>query len=100
MNNVIYEEIKVPEGKSPIWFCDVDYQITVKRKPFQFTVEKIVAKGTYDEMLKSKRVKISVLKEHFKGLSGVQKKIANFDFSRLTIKKIHIRHSMGFGIKE
>jgi len=100
MNDVIYEEVKAPKGKSPIWFCDIDYQITVNRKPFSFNAKGVVAKGTIDEMMKSDRVKKSVLKKHFEGLSTVNKKIKSFDLTRLSIKKINIRRSMGFGIKE
>lgn len=98
------DEIKIPEGKSPIWYCDIDFTIlhsrkSNKREPPKFLAKKIVAKGTMDEMKNSNIIKISVLKEHFRGQNNVNKKIKAFDLGRVKITHIHIRRSMGFGIK-
>lgn len=98
--------LETPANRSPIFFVDIGFSLSHSRKGTTkktFTdhlVKKLVAKGTLDEISNSLPVKKRVIREHIVANGGAKKKALDFDLSRIKIKEIKIRESLGYGIKE
>ncbi len=97
--------LKTPEGKSPIFCMDVDFNILSKRgkKTYRtpYTAKTIVGKGTIQEMRKDRRFKRALLREAvYAGESNFKKKVLDFDLSNIEIKETRILHFKGYGKKE
>lgn len=99
---VIDEElINCPENKSPIFYVNISAQILMikSKKITKYHIEKVVVKGTIEQIKKSKQTKIQFLKRIFEGRLGIKKKINDFDLNRIKILDIEIIKGLGYGVK-
>jgi hypothetical protein len=96
------EALSCPPDRSPIFFVNIEADIKgVKTKnPIKYKVEKLVVKGTLDEIKKSDQTKKQLLKSVFDGRTNKNKHVNEFDLSRITINNVEIIASLGYGIKE
>lgn len=90
-----------PPDRSPIFFVNIDAEIkAVKSKLHsKYNFERMVVKGTIEEIKNSDKTKRSILKKLFDGKTNKQKLINEFDLSRITILNIIILESLGYGVK-
>lgn len=91
-----------PPDKSPIFFVNItaDIKENIKSKKFlTYRAEKVVVKGTLEEIQKDDHTKKQFIREFFKRESGNKKKVSEFDLSKITIRKIDIIRGLGYGIK-
>jgi hypothetical protein len=94
---------KCPDNKSLIFFVDVTAEIRNAKNPkkfSKFTAEKIVVKGTLEEIYKNDQTKKKFIREIFKFDSGVKSKVQKFDLSKIKITNVKIIRSLGYGIKQ
>lgn len=99
--NVVSEAVSCPLDKSPIFFVNITGEIIEKKseKSFIYVAEKIVLKGTLEELIKSDQTKKQFLREFFKDVTDKNKKVNNFDLSKIKITNIEIIRGLGYGIK-
>lgn len=98
-----WELLKCPDDRSPIFFVNITGEITeIKNRPTKgliYKAEKVVVKGTLEEIKKSDQTKKQFIKDFFKRESGGKKKVSDFDLSKITIHQIEIIRGLGYGIK-
>ncbi|MCP4551120.1 MAG: hypothetical protein GY834_03540 [Bacteroidetes bacterium] len=95
-------ELKTPEGKSPIFFVNLTAKIKERlnsKKSRTVTAEKIVVKGTLEQIYKSDQTKKRFLRYFFKDDSASKKKVSEFDLNKVTISNVEIIRGLGYGIK-
>lgn len=85
------------ENRSPIYFVDLEgfIQNIRNKKIAEVSAKGIVAKGTINEIKNCDRVKRRFLRSYL----NTNKKIKDFDLSRIIITHVSIRNSLGYGIK-
>ena len=92
-----------PPDRSPIFFVNVLGEIKDRKTKLKvgvyYTAEKIVVKGTLEQIQKSDQTKKQFLREFFKEAANTNKKANEFDLSKVTILQINIIRSLGYGIK-
>lgn len=95
--NVIFEEVKCPEDRSPIFFVNLTARISIgNSKKFKTVmIKKFVVKGTIDEVKKSDKIKSKFLERYLK----VWKKAKAFDLDKITITEVEIIRGLGYGVK-
>lgn len=89
-----------PKGMSPIFSVNITGLIHIgntKRK-LSYKAEKIVVKGTLEEIKNSDEAKSRFIKNYFRFDSGLKKKVASFDLSKVEIIDIEIIKGLGYGI--
>ena len=86
--------------QQPIFFCNVDFTISDKKKFIKHRVDKIVVKGNIDQIKKNRGIKISIIQRLLKDDNQARKKSYSFDLSRINIVSINIHHFMGYGTNE
>lgn len=87
-----------PEDASPIFYVDILYNIFRGKTRLPYKAERRVIKGTD---FRSEAIKINALKSHF-GYERDKtqfKKIVAFDLSKIEIRGIVFKKSLGYGIK-
>lgn len=99
--NVIFEEVKCPDDRSPIFFANLTAEILKgnSKKPMIRKVEGLVVKGTIEEIKRSDRTKTRFLKSLFSKESAAKKKVHAFDLSKVSITSVEIVKSLGYGVK-
>ena len=95
------EVMTCPPDRSPIFFVNmtVDVKGVKAKTAIRYNVEKMVVKGTLDEIKKSDKTKTDFLKNMLEGSSKIKKQIEDFDLSRINIIGVEIITSLGYGVK-
>lgn len=96
------EVVSCPDDRSPIFFVNITGKIKDNLKSKKFLVyeaEKVVVKGTLDEIKKSDQTKKQFIREFFKRESGNKKKVSDFDLNKIEITDVKIIRGLGYGIK-
>jgi hypothetical protein len=96
------ELLKCPSDKSPIFFVNITAKIkdSERSKKFMtYKAEKVVLKGTLEEMKKSDQTKKQFIREFFKRDAGAKKKVSDFDLNKIEVIDIEIIRGLGYGIK-
>lgn len=102
LKNIEVHEASVlacPPDRSPIFFVNIEAEIKSSRITTKYKAEKIVVKGTFNEIKSSDQTKRQLLKSLFEGKTNRNSHIKEFDLSRITITKIEILSGLGYGIK-
>jgi hypothetical protein len=92
-------ETELKGKKAAIYLTKINYSVFTNRKWVKLTANKIVAKGTEDQITKCKRVKRRVLEQFFSSHSAAKNKIATYDLEKIRIDKITVLNFLGYGTK-
>tara|TARA_R110000744_G_scaffold121116_2_gene225559 strand:+ start:26135 stop:26464 length:330 start_codon:yes stop_codon:yes gene_type:complete len=96
------EVLSCPADRSPIFLVDIEAKIKLTQKdkiPINYKFERILAKGTIEQIKRREETKKQLLKIVFKGRTNEKKYIKDFDLSLINIKEVSLIKFIGYGIK-
>jgi len=95
------EVLNCPPDRSPIFYINLAGKIRQgKSKKFiTYKVKEVIAKGTIEEIKKNDKTKKSLIRGIYKGLTGVNKRVNNFDLTKIIITDVEILEFLGYGVK-
>lgn len=89
-----------PKDSAPIFYVNIDFKLITNKKISLRTSNRIVIKGFYFDLMKSKDVKKAAVKVMLRDESDHKKKTHVFDLTRIEIININLIKFMSYGIKE
>ena len=95
------EVLNCPPDRSPIFYVNLTGKIKQgKSKKFiTYKVKEAIAKGTIAEIKKNDKTKKSLIRGMYKGLISVNKKVKDFDLTKITITDVEVLEFLGYGTK-
>lgn len=100
INSIIESKI----DKSPIFYGSIKIEVTQNRKKTQWVSEKVVMKGSEQEMKNSVRVKKIAIKSFLESKgshkASIKKKVESFDLNHVIVVEVLIKKFLGYGVKE